>query len=220
MVSHDTSFIIMDTSTIAHQVDSLVQLPPVPSNESPQKGIAMVYCPAKMIRNIPSIISATISRDELSKAVENFKQKVQDQNKDVKKEIISRDIKADSIDIYDKMGVDIEFDSDDFVEILKSKHNAVKEFGDKQTLDWEWTIKPLHSTEKSIIKFEFYYVDPDNKANYVLEKTISVVATVDARSYLDKWKDFLFEDSKTTVTAILIPFITFIGGFFSGKKKK
>jgi hypothetical protein len=137
MVSHDTPYINLDSSEMVHHVDSLITPPVLPSNATPQKGIAMVYCPAKMIRNIPSIISATISRDEISKALEDFRQKVQDQNQGVKKEIISRDIKQDSIDIYDKMGVEIEFDPDDFEEILKSKHDPVKQFGNQQTLDWE-----------------------------------------------------------------------------------
>ncbi len=218
MMPTDTSAMMSDTSTVSHQ-DSLVNQPPPPSNASSEKGLAMVYCPTKMIRNVPSIVNATISKEEFANANQKFADKIlKEQGKDIKKENILNDIKGDSIDLYEKMGVEIEFDSDDFKLISKNDSQA-KEFNNNKTLDWEWTIKPLHSTQKSIINFKFYYLDPDNKENYILEKTISVVATVDARSYIDKWKDFLLDDAKTTITVILIPLITFLGGFFTGKKR-
>lgn len=194
----------------------------LPDEQKAAKGIALIYCPAKMIRNVPSIVNAAISRDDLSKALEvfiGFKGTIKQENPDVKPEDIARDTRNDTIDLYEKMEVKIEFDSDDFVQIGKDEE-PVKEFRNKKMLEWQWTIKPIHSTQKSILNFKFYYVDPDNKENYILEKTISVSATVDARSYIDKWKDFLEDDSKTTITVILIPLLTYIGGFFSGKKKK
>ncbi|MEO5650089.1 MAG: hypothetical protein ABIR03_09220 [Ginsengibacter sp.] len=88
-------------------------------------------------------------------------------------------------------------------------------------LEWEWNIKSLHSTRKSIISFKFYYLDPnDSVLNYLLEKTIPISVRVDARSFIDKWEDFLLDNPKTTTTAIVIPLFTFLGGFITGKKKK
>ena len=223
--SHDSLSMAIDTLSERPEVDSskehhLDRNPAsVPNEEKAAKGIALVYCPAKMIRNVPSIVNVAISKEDLLTAITKFKGTIQRENPGVKPANITRDTRNDTIDLYERMEVKIEFDPDDFVQIGKDDE-PVKEFGNKNMLEWQWTIKPIHSTQKSILNFKFYYVDPDNKENYILEKTISVSATVDARSYIDKWKDFLEDDSKTTITVILIPLVTFLGGFFSGKKKK
>jgi hypothetical protein len=195
--------------------------PPFPTiiKENISRGFAIVYCPTKMISNVPSIVNATISKEEFATAYAKFAQKIQGENPDVQKEKINRDIKGDSIDIFEKMSVTLEFDPDDFKQISKND-NQTKDFTNKTSLEWDWIIKPLHSTPKSIINFKFYYLDPDNKQNFILEKTISVSSSVDARSFTDKWADFLAEDPKTTITVILVPFLTFLGGFFSGRRKK
>jgi hypothetical protein len=184
------------------------------------KGTAMVYAPANMIKDVPSIVNAVISKEELSAAVARFADAVQSQNPGTKKADILKDIKGDTVDIYQHMGVKLKFDSSDFREI-SGDEDATKDFTDKTSLEWEWVLKPLNSTRKSILSFMFYYLDPsDNQQHYIMEKTISVVVRVDARSFADKWGDFLLDDPKTTITAILIPFITFIGGLFFGKRKK
>ena len=192
----------------------------VPQEPKPATGTAIVYCPAKMIKGVPSIVNATISKDELSEAFTKFNKKIQELNPDKKKASISNDIKGDTIDLYETMGVILEFDPEDFKQI-SANDNPTKSFKNKNALEWEWVIKPLHSTRKSIINFKFYYIDPnDSSTNYILQKTISIDVSVDARSYVDKWKDFLLDDPKTTTTAIVIPLVTFLGGFLTGKKKK
>lgn len=208
----------------AHSIDSVHHHldRPVgrPEEQKPATGTAMVYCPSTMLRGLPSIINATISRDELSTAIVSFKQKIQEQNPGLNSQEISSNIKSNSIDLYERMGVTIEFDPEDFKQVSKDE-NAAKAFGKKNLLEWEWYIKPLNPTRRSIINFKFYYLNPDDDTpNYLLEKTISVVVRVDPRSYVNQWSDFLLGDPKNTTTAILIPLFTFLGGFITGKKKK
>jgi hypothetical protein len=192
----------------------------VPEELPVMKGTAMVYSPAKMIKDVPSIVNAVISKEELSRAMAHFADAVQKQNPDIKKEDIAAGITGDTIDLYEHMGVKLEFDPSDFKQVTDNG-NTIQEFANKTSLEWEWVLKPLRSTRKSILNFKFYYVNPDNgEQNYILEKTISVVVRVDARNFMNKWGDFLLDDPKTTITAILIPLITFIGGFLSGKRKK
>ncbi|MEO8961998.1 MAG: hypothetical protein ABI325_08960 [Ginsengibacter sp.] len=218
LLGKDTSSTSPIDSSKNHHIDR--NPASVPQEQKAATGTAMVYCPATMLRGIPSIINATISKDELSKAIVQFKQKIQEQNSDLKEQEISSDIKSNQIDLYERMGVTIEFDSTDFIQISKDK-DVAKAFGEKNTLEWEWYIKPLHSTRRSIINFKFYYLDlNDNTPNYIFEKTISVAVRVDPRTYVDQWKDFLLGDPKNTTTAILIPLCTFLGGFITGKKKK
>ncbi len=218
-VSIDTSA----TASAPENVDTSSGVTPPPpasmSEEKSARGYAIVYCPTRMISNVPSIVNATISKEEFATAYAKFSEKIQGQNPDVAPATISRDIKGDSINIFERMGVKLEFDPDDFKQVSGSE-DATKEFADKNSLEWEWIIKPLHSTPRSIINFKFYYLDPTNKENFILEKTISISASVDTRSFTDKWADFLAEDPKTTITVILVPFLTFLGGFFSGRKKK
>ncbi len=221
----DTTSVAGDSAATIPSLDSIIQARldrPVerPGEQKSATGTAMVYCPAKMIKGVPSIVNATISKDELSEAFTKFNRKMQQLNPDKKKENISRDIKGDMIDIYERMGVTLEFDPEDFKQI-SDNDSPTKAFKNKSELEWEWVIKPLHSTRKSIINFKFYYIDPnDSSTNYIFQKTISIDVTVDARSYVDKWEDFLLDDPKTTTTAIVIPLVTFLGGFLTGKKKK
>jgi hypothetical protein len=223
-MSNDSSKIISDTIKKINRNPASVSvevIKPKPASNPEQvtaKGYAMVYCPTRMIRNVPSIVNAVISKEEMAAAYAKFSEKIQKENPDRSKQKISLDIKGDSIDIYEKMGVTIEFDPEDFKEISKN-NGEIKEFKNKNELEWEWILKPLHSTEKSILNFKFFYIDPDNKENYILEKTISISATVDARSYFDRLKDFLSDDPKTLLTVIIIPLVTFLGGFLFGKKK-
>ena len=220
----DTTVMPKDSLTTGLQIDSIIHhhldRPERPQEPKPVTGTAIVYCPAKMIKGVPSIVNATISKDELSEAFTKFNKKIQELNPDKKKASISNDIKGDTIDLYETMGVILEFDPEDFKQI-SANDNPTKSFKNKNALEWEWVIKPLHSTRKSIINFKFYYIDPnDSSTNYILQKTISIDVSVDARSYVDKWKDFLLDDPKTTTTAIVIPLVTFLGGFLTGKKKK
>ena len=220
----DTTAMPKDSLTTGLQIDSIIHhhldRPERPQEPKPATGTAIVYCPAKMIKGVPSIVNATISKDELSEAFTKFNKKIQELNPDKKKASISNDIKGDTIDLYETMGVILEFDPEDFKQI-SANDNPTKSFKNKNALEWEWVIKPLHSTRKSIINFKFYYIDPnDSSTNYILQKTISIDVSVDARSYVDKWKDFLLDDPKTTTTAIVIPLVTFLGGFLTGKKKK
>ncbi len=186
--------------------------------ESIKKGTALVFCPAKMIRDVPSIINATISKKEFDAAYAEFAEKVLDQNPRLKQEQISKGIKSDSVILYKKMMVSIEFDKDE-IKLVSGDNNEIKEFDGKSSLEWDWIVKPQQVTRRSIIRVRFYGIDEKNHENLVHEKTIDIKVTVDARSFVDKWSDFLLEDTKTTITAIVIPFLTFLGGFISGKKK-
>ncbi len=184
------------------------------------KGNAMVYCPAKMIEGIPSIANATITKEEISAALIDFREKMRQENPELSVKEINTNIKNESIDLYERMGVKLEFDPDVF-KISPKEASVTKSFGNKQQLEWDWEITPLHTTEKSFVHFKFYYEDPTNNSiQEILDKRISVDVKVDSREYVDKWKEFILGDPKNTTTAILIPLVTFLGGFLTGKKNK
>jgi len=217
----DSMQLTKDSELIIHEEHDDINRNPASvdtSYENPKpKGYAIVYCPTKMITHVPCIVDATITKDDIAKAIVSFRNKVKLQNPKIQESTIDRDIKGDSIDIYENMGIELEFDSDDFKQISKNTNQPL-DFKNKKSLEWEWIIKPMHSTEKSILNFKFYYSNPDNTREYILEKTIRIFVTVDARTFLDKWKDFLVDDPKTTITVILVPLISFFGGLLFGKK--
>ncbi|MFT4154668.1 hypothetical protein [Parafilimonas sp.] len=229
----DSNLIITDTTAKNNlpdrrpaSIDTSAQAPPEQNQQQQQhqaetmRGYAIVYCPSKMIIHVPSVIDAAITKNEFDSAYAIFVRTIQQQNPGTNVQQITKDVIGDSINLYNKMRVDIEFDPDDFKQISKNEITA-KSFNNYKTLDWEWIIKPLRSTRKSIIKFNFYGIDPDNDEKIIiLEKTINVAVKVDARSFLEKWSDFLLDDPKTTITAILIPLLSFFGGFFTAKKSK
>lgn len=138
---HDSLSMAVDTSFDRTIVDSSkenhVDRNPasVPVEEKVAKGIALVYCPANMIRSVPSIVNAAISKEDLSTALKIFTGTVQTENPDINPGDITRDTRNDTIDLYERMEVKIEFDPDDFVQIGKDDE-PVKEFGNKNMLEW------------------------------------------------------------------------------------
>lgn len=225
--------ISQDTAGVIFGDDSMVDIPSINYNkynprEKPTvlpemkvaKGIAMVYCPAKMIEGLPSIVSATLTKEEISSALKEFRKRMGEENPEATMKEIENDIKSETIDLYKNMAVKLEFDPDVF-KISPKEAIITKSFGDKKQLNWEWDITPLRTTERSFIHFKFYYTDAaNNTMEEILDKRISVDVKVDNRAFLDKWKTFLLGDPKTTTTAILIPLATFLGGFLTGKKNK
>lgn len=196
------------------------QSPSLPLESINTKGTAMVYCPAKMIEDIPSIVNATITKVEIDKALKEFVKEMEKANPENTPEEIESDIKSETIDLYEKMAVKIEFDQDVF-KLYPKETSSTKSFGDKSKLEWEWEITPLRTTDKSFIHFRFYWADvANNTLKEILDKRISVDVRVNNRAFLDKWKTFILGDPKTTTTAILIPLATFLGGFLTGKKNK
>ena len=184
------------------------------------KGNALVYCPAKMIDGIPSIANATITKVDISAALNAYREKMGRENPELSGKEINDNIQNETIDLYEQMGVKLEFDPEVF-KISPKEASVTKSFGGKEQLDWEWEITPLHTTEKSYVHFKFYYEDPaTHSIQEILDKRISVDVKVDSREYVDKWKEFIFGDPKNTTTAILIPLATFLGGFLTGKKNK
>ncbi|MEI9934767.1 MAG: hypothetical protein WDM71_07940 [Ferruginibacter sp.] len=187
--------------------------------EKSVKGYAVAYCPSRMIEDVPNILYAEISKDDLKVIQEAIKGKVKADNPDAQDEQIAKDTKGDSIILYDRMKVELNIDDDVFKKI--SSDESIKTFENQQSLEWSWTIKPKKITQKSIVSFKFFCVDTNgNDLNLILNKTINVAVKVDTRTLIDKWEDFLSNDPKTLLTVIIIPLITFISGLFLGKRKK
>jgi hypothetical protein len=221
----DTTSMPKDSLTTGSQIDSIIQQRldrPVerPQEQKPATGTAMVYCSPKMIDGIPSIVNATITKDELAAALKEYRKKIEEENPDLPLKEIDNDIKSETIDLYERMGVKVEFDSEVF-KMSPKEANITKSFGEHHQLEWEWEMTPLKNTEKSYIHFTFYYEDPaDNSIKEIFQKRISVQVKVDNRVYVDKWKQFILGDPKNTTTAIVIPLVTFLGGFLTAKRNK
>jgi len=138
---------------------------------SSTKGKALVYCPVTMLRNVPSVINAVITKGEISSVMEKLVQKVMEQNIGASEQQIRSHIRNNDIDIHERMKVAIEYDLSDFKEI-SSDETPVKVFGQNNSLEWEWTIKPLRTTSKSIVSFLFYYQDIKGNATHLILKII------------------------------------------------
>lgn len=116
------------------------------------------------------------------------------------------------------MEVVLNCDSDIF-KVASIDNQPIKTFapGEKQ-LEWNWELKPGTTTNRTVITFLFNGIDAQNQPIRLGEKMMYITVKVDARSFFDKWLEFLSDDPKYTITAIVVPFLTFLGGYFLKRK--
>ena len=222
--AHDTTSVVSIDSIVNNKDTSGAKTVKTPEDSStlsqlPKNGYAIVNCPGVMIKGIPGIVIAQITRKELQTAIRDLVVKLHQQDSTKSTAQISKETYGDSIMLFKKMKVVLEVDNDD-IKKISTNNDVVKDFTNKQTLEWKWTIKPLIKKEKTIVTFNFYGIDDHNNETPVLQKSMNIGVEIDVRTFWDRWIDFLFDDTKTTITAILIPLITFLGGLFFGKRKE
>jgi hypothetical protein len=192
-----------------------------PSNETaPVKGSVVAYCPSSMIEDEASILSVAISKNDLQEVKDFVTSKVLADDQTAKPEKVGEDLKSDSILVYKKMKVSLSLDNDIFS--YSALTDTVQYFESAiNSLVWEWQVKPKKVSEKTFVLFKFYGVEQNgNVDSLVKTKTIVVKVQVNARGTIGKLLDFLSNDPKTTLTAILIPLFSFLGGLLVGKKGK
>lgn len=194
---------------------SKVIVPPV--TDTAQTGYALVYCPDKMIKNSQNIVTARITRDELNKAITNI---VADLSKQESRNPgqIKDNLYQKQLQVYNKMEVQLQCD-DAIFNVTTVDPDVIKSFasGEKE-LEWNWELKPKTITSQTVIAFVFSGIGQNNQPIKLGEKMLYVTVKVDARSFWSKWLEFLSDDPKYTVTVILVPLITFLGGYFLRRK--
>ncbi|GEM_PF-5884801 len=60
---------------------------------------------------------------------------------------------GDSITLIKKMKVVLEVDNDD-IKKISTNNDIVQDFNNRQTLEWQWTIKPLIKKRKNNYYFQ------------------------------------------------------------------
>ena len=220
----DTVALSQPTESEPPQKDSMVvggipSVPHPPQAERPVMGSAAAYCPSRMIADVPCLVYAVLSKSDQKTLRNLLVKKVKGTEPTISDSAVLKDIREDSIPIYPRMKVTLAADDDVFK--IVSKEEQAQNFDTKNTLEWNWELKPKHLTQKTFVTFRFYAIDSVGHTEVlILEKTISVAVQIDARTWFTKCIDFLFNDTKTLVTAILIPFFTFLFGLILGKRKK
>lgn len=157
--------------------EDTANLKPVPGKQNatpaPENGYAIVNCPAVMIKGIPGIVMAQVTKKELQTAIRELTNKLYQQDSTKTKAQIAKETYGDSIMLFKKMKVVLEVDDDD-IKKISTNNDIVQDFNNRQTLEWQWTIKPLIKKEKTIITFKFYGIDENNNELPVLQKSMSI----------------------------------------------
>ncbi|ANH81570.1 hypothetical protein A8C56_11825 [Niabella ginsenosidivorans] len=186
---------------------------PAAKADSAQTGYALVYCPDKMIKNSQNIITARITKNELNKAITDL---VTDLSKQENENTgsIKDNLYQKQLQVYNKMEVQLQCDESIFT-VTTTGSDSIQSFapGEKE-LEWNWELKPRSVTGKTVISFIFKGIDRYNQPIKLGEKMLYVTVQVDVRSFWSKWMEFLSDDPKYTITAIIVPLVTFLGGYF------
>ncbi len=192
------------------------------SIETSSKGVVLIYCPIKMIEKTPAVITATITTTDLKNAVlQSFMaKKEKEENKTPGQ--VSKNIDISSIEKYARMRIRLIYDRDYFTLLDSTDDGAMLAFTNQKDslLEWNWTIKPVKSIENTLLTFRIEGIGQDNKVIASSSQSRTVFVGIDPRNFIRKMADFFGSDIKYTLTAILIPFFTFIGGLITGRRTK
>lgn len=199
--------------------DSIKIIPsPAPVEiDTPQMGLALVYCPNKMIKNSQNIITARITKNELEKAVTDLVAAISKQE-NKKADYVKNNLYQKQLQVYNKMEVQLQCDEEIF-KVTAAGNDSIQSFAPGDTeLEWNWELKPTAVTSQTVLSFIFKGIDQNNRPIKLGERMLYVTVQVDVRSFWSKWMEFLSDDPKYTITAIIVPLITFLGGYFLKRK--
>ncbi|MBS1535275.1 MAG: hypothetical protein JST78_09370 [Bacteroidetes bacterium] len=179
------------------------------------EGSVVVYCPEKMIEATPNIISVTISKAELKKAIEKVKNEVAKiQASQIKHS--QNDVQGQTIPLAEKMKVSLISNDEDF-KILDKPVSEEQIFGAQTELKWYWTVVPKE-IKKMQMQIKIYSFDEkqqkwiDNNFPIVTETTV----TIDPRGYIAKLWTYFQAHPEWLLSQIIFPVV----GYYAGQRKK
>ena len=186
------------------------------------KGAAVIYCPVRMTEDNGVTVTVRVTKAELKNAVYTsllHQELERTHSRDTN--AVKNSINVSDIRIAARMRAKMSYDTTIF-KTFTSDNGAIRAFaGGNDTLEWDWTITPVKAIHATNIVFTIDGVDTNNRPVYLFpSQSVQVSVGIDPKNFLLRLLDFLGSDWKNTLTAILIPLITFIAGLFAKKAKK
>jgi len=195
---------------------------PGKKTSAPHKGNIAFYVPVKILENTATNISVIISKDSLERVVKGLVKTLMDAEVGKNADKIRQGVRAQPINIYPKMKVDLKFSSGDFEE-LSGPGREFLEF-DSTTVqrEWDWVVKPKKTGNLQLVLIVSAY--NESNGDWILvqspPRVFNVVVQVDPRSYFVKLWAFLGENPEWLFIQILFPLIAYFMGRKKGKKEK
>jgi hypothetical protein len=180
------------------------------------KGNVVFYCPKSMVEDVSSTVCVTITREGLQKALDEL---VADVTESTSKSStpVKNDFNGKSINIKERMRVELIFANSDDFEVMSSPNNLDQYFDGKNDMDWVWIITPQKAkTLRLSIKISAYDKKNGRWMEEKMPETFDIKVQVDPRGYFAKLWAFFKQKPEWLLSQIVLPFIA----FYFGKRRR
>ena len=183
-----------------------------------EKNVA-IYCPTEMVYNqtydVKSIIPDLIREEDIRNSLV---QTVLDHNPDMTEEELQEDVIIEQIEYLNL----VELELNEVVEnsfTIKPMHTENRQQVGRNMRGWHWKVTPISEERRQQLYMNAHVFDADGNRLYQFDKTFKIDISVDMSGFVYKFQKLVMDDPKWAVVTLLIPFVTFLYGLFTGKKK-
>ena len=201
-------------STASMKID-----PVIGSQVQLNSGNIALYCPKKMVfkntYDVMSILADVVSDDKIKDIL--IKQ-IRAHEPDITEEELNDNALIEKIEYYKLVKLELSAVSENSFEIISSHTSDTQEI--KPNMEgWHWKVTPISEEPKLQLLLKTEILDIDGNRIDGFSKTFKVDVEVDMTKFFHKAKMLIIEEPKWSIVTLIIPFLSFLWGHISGKKK-
>ncbi|WP_339816038.1 hypothetical protein [uncultured Imperialibacter sp.] len=179
-------------------------------------GELLVNCPSTMLETVPETITAVVSkvlnRQEIIGAIATAQNITIDESAD--------NTTAFRVVLTDKIRLSVEFDPADF-ELLSEAKSFERTLSEDREEWFDWYIKPLRPGSNKQLVFVLENLGSNGEwLQRIPAQRREIEVGVKASSFFVNVWVFIRENPEWALTSIIIPIVTFLVGWWKGRKKK
>lgn len=184
------------------------------------RGKLAFYCPKTMIygqkNDVYGFINDLISDEQLRKILI---ERVREHEPDLQPEEMDDHILIKKIENYDLIELSLDNSANSDFKIDKI-HDHDKQEVSEFIQDWHWKVTPTSSKTDQQLVLTVRAYNNDGKTPYAFNKTYKFKVEVKKIAYWERLRELYLNDPAIALTQVILPFLTFLGGVFAGRRKK
>ena len=183
-------------------------------------GNVAIYCPEEMTYketyDVKSIIPDLLSDEAVRKSLVSS---VMDHNPELDEEEIDDQIIMEEIQYHNLVELELrEVKENSFT--INPMHTDNRQKVDANMRGWHWKVTPISEEPNQQLYLDAHIFDSQGKRLYRFDKTFKIEVTVDLSGFWNKASKLILEDPKWAIVTLIIPFLTYIAGFFTPRKNE
>lgn len=203
------------TTRINNIIDT-VETPRYKINE----GNLAVFCPDQMTfkkpHDVMAMIADFISEEDVKDAL--FAQ-LQRHEPDIRREDLNKETTLiEKIEYYDLIRLELESPVKDAFEIFKV-HDIDEQKIQRGMEGWHWKVTPVSDEPNQALVVKATFIAPNGGKKAPISKSYPINVTVEPTRFFHTAKMLIINDPGWAIVTLIIPFLTFLWGYFTKRKK-